>query len=44
MKGPFVREDRPDGAALPDLPIPPHPHHATERGWPVAGDSAQTQR
>lgn len=32
MSRAFVREDGPDNAPLPDLPISPHPNHVTPRG------------
>jgi len=35
MSRAFVKEDRPDTEALPDLPISPHPNYVTARG--IAG-------
>ncbi|MGC1487870.1 MAG: GreA/GreB family elongation factor [Albidovulum sp.] len=32
MSRAFVKEDGPDNAALPDLPISPHPNYVTPRG------------
>jgi transcription elongation GreA/GreB family factor len=32
MSRAFVKEDRPDTGALPDLPLSPHPNHVTPRG------------
>ncbi len=32
MSRAFVREDAPDTAPLPDLPVSPHPNHVTPRG------------
>lgn len=32
MSRAFVKEDGPDNAPLPDLPISPHPNHVTPRG------------
>jgi transcription elongation GreA/GreB family factor len=33
MSRAFVKEDGPDNAALPDLPISPHPNYVTPRGY-----------
>ncbi|MEH6776028.1 MAG: GreA/GreB family elongation factor [Cereibacter changlensis] len=32
MSRAFVKEDGPDNAPLPDLPVSPHPNHVTPRG------------
>ena len=38
MSRAFVKEDGPDNAALPDLPVSPHPNYVTPRGLQALKD------